>query len=96
MQWTYTKKDKSDNYTYMNHKKGDLETLRLPYVSFNDPWGHTLFYKKMYLYYVSIHRTFYQNWFINECARKKNTKIPQSRNHGMTEFLFERHKNLPS
>ena len=42
----------------------------------NDLGGHTLFYKKnMCLHNVSIHTNFYQNRFINECARKKKAKI---------------------
>ena len=31
----------------------------------------------MRLYIVSIPRNFYQNRFINECARKKKAKIPE-------------------
>ena len=31
--------------------------------------------KKLFFYYVSIHRNFYQNRFINECARKKKAKM---------------------
>ena len=41
--------------------------------------------KKLRLYNVSIHRNFKQNWFINECARKKTVKIPESRSHGVLE-----------
>ena len=37
------------------------------------------FFLKMRLYIVSIQRNFYQNQFINECARKKKAKIPESR-----------------
>ena len=36
------------------------------------------FIKKMRLYYVSIHRNFYQNQFKNEYARnKKKAQIPE-------------------
>ena len=35
--------------------------------------------KNLRLHNVSIHRNFYQNRFINECARKKKAKIPESR-----------------
>ena len=56
-------------------KKDDFETLRWPYVTFNDLHGHTLFMKNLRLYNVSIHRTFYQNRFINECARKIKVQI---------------------
>ena len=38
--------------------------------------------KNLRLYIVSIHRYFYPNWFLNECARKKKVKIP---GHGITE-----------
>ena len=37
------------------------------------------------IYYVSIHRNFYQIWFINECARKKKAKIPES--HSLLFFV---------
>ena len=48
-------------------------------MTFNDPSGNTLFYKKkMHLYIVSNHRNFYQNQFINDCARKKKAKILES------------------
>ena len=33
------------------------------------------------IYNVSIHRNFYQNWFINEYAIKKKAKISESQNH---------------
>ena len=36
------------------------------------------FMKNARLYIVSIHRNFYQNQFINECARKKKAKILES------------------
>ena len=41
--------------------------------------------KKLGLYIISIPRNFYQNLFINECARKKKVKIPESRYPGVTE-----------
>ena len=34
--------------------------------------------KYLCLYNVSIHIKFYQNQFVNECARKINAKIPES------------------
>ena len=34
--------------------------------------------KNLRLYNVSIHRKFYQNRFINECAGKKKAKITES------------------
>ena len=36
------------------------------------------FMKNMFVVNVSIHRNFYQNWFINECARRKKAKILES------------------
>ena len=45
--------------------------------------------KNLRLHNVSIHRKFYQNRFINECARKKKAKIPESRSPGVTEFFSE-------
>ena len=42
---------------------------------------------------VSIHRKCYQNWFINECARKKNAKIPKC---PVAEVFCEMYQNLPS
>ena len=37
------------------------------------------FLNSLRLHNVSIHRDFEQNQFINECARKKKAKIPESR-----------------
>ena len=36
----------------------------------NDLRDHTSFYEKL-RYYISIHRIFNQNRFINECVRKE-------------------------
>ena len=52
-------------------EKDDFESLRWLYVTFNDLWGHTSYYKKLRNHNVSIHRNFCQNLFINEYARKK-------------------------
>ena len=57
----------------------DFEILRWPFVTDNDFWGHTSLIKTLRLCIVSIHRKFYQNLFVNECARKKRAKIPESR-----------------
>ena len=46
--------------------------------------------KNLRLYNVSIHIYFYQNRFINECARKKNGKNPVVK--GFRSF-FVRHKS---
>ena len=51
------------------------------------------YFTKSLHYIVSIYKTFYQNLFINECARKKKVKIPESRSHGIfkwyiQEFMF--------
>ena len=35
---------------------------------------------------ISIHINFYQNRFINECARKKKAKIPEFRSFTVSEF----------
>ena len=35
------------------------------------------FMKNLCIHTVSIHRNVYQNWFINECARKNLAKIPK-------------------
>ena len=45
--------------------------------------------KILLLYIVSIHRDFYKNWLINECARKKKAKNPV-----ITESWSEIQKNL--
>ena len=55
-------------------------------MTFNDLWGHTLFYEKLRLLNVSIH----SNPFINECTRKKKGKIPESCSHRVSEvFLWD-------
>ena len=51
----------------------DFEILGWLYVTFNDLHGHTLFYEKKLSPYVSNHRNFYQNQFINEYATKKKS-----------------------
>ena len=43
------------------------------------------FKKNLRLLNVSIHRFFNQNWFINDCARKKKAK---SQIHGIMEFFL--------
>ena len=43
------------------------------------------FMKNLRLHNVSIHRNFYQNRFINECARKKKAKIPESQSPRVPE-----------
>ena len=57
--------------------------LQWPFVTFNDLFLPSMtfevilhFMKRLRLNIASIHRNFYQNWFINECARKKKAKIP--------------------
>ena len=44
------------------------------------------FIKNLRLHNVSIHRNFYQNWFINEYDIKKKAKISESRSLGVTEL----------
>ena len=44
------------------------------------------FIENFHLHNVSIHRKFYQNRFINECVRKKQAKIPESRSPGIFEW----------
>ena len=36
-----------------------------------------IFYPR--LYNDNIHREFFQNWFVNECARKNLAKFPKTR-----------------
>ena len=54
------------------------------------PWitfGVILYFiQNLRIFNVSIHRIFYQNHFINECARKKKAK---SRNHSVTDVLWD-------
>ena len=47
--------------------------------------------KHLHLLNVSIHRNFYQNWFINESARKKskNTVVSWFKSFTVSEFLCE-------
>ena len=45
--------------------------------------------KHVYLFNVSIHRSSYQNRFINEYARKKKAKISEFQSPGVTEFFSE-------
>ena len=70
-------KDKALNKKYIA-EKDYFEVLRGLYVTFNELWGHTVLYKNLRLHNVSIHRNVYQNRFINEYARKKRYKIPES------------------
>ena len=44
------------------------------------------------LHYVKIHRNFYQDWFINEYARKKKAKISEFQSHGVAEFFLVRYR----
>ena len=44
------------------------------------------FIKNMCLHNVSIHTNFYQNRFINECARKKKAKIPEFHRFIVSQF----------
>ena len=53
-----------------------FEIFRWPYVTFNDLWVHTPFFRRIFFYLISIHINVYQNQFINECAGKKKAKIP--------------------
>ena len=46
--------------------------------------------KNLRFYNVSIHRNFYQNQFINECARKKKAKITESRSPGVFLMIYRR------
>ena len=66
-------------------EKYDFEILRWPYVTFNE----VILYLRKYLrlYNVSIHKYLFQNRFINEYARKKKAKIPESRSLGVTEVF---------
>ena len=43
------------------------------------------FIKNLHLHNVSIHRNFFKNRFINECAKKKKDKIPESWSHEIPE-----------
>ena len=47
------------------------------------------FIKKLHVYNVSIHRNFDQNWFMNEYARRKKAKIPESQSPGVFQFDIE-------
>ena len=42
--------------------------------------------KFFYLFNVRNHNSFYQSQLINQCSKK--TEIPESRNHGKTEFFL--------
>ena len=42
--------------------------------------------KYLCLHNISIHINLYQNWFINECARKIKAKILESHSFGVSEF----------
>ena len=46
--------------------------------------------KRLRLYTISIHINFYQNQFINECARKIKARIPESQSFilGVEELTF--------
>ena len=58
-------------------------------MTFNDLWGPTMFNKKVHLHNVSFHINSYQDWFINEYARKKKGKISELQNLWVTEFFSE-------
>ena len=52
--------------------------------------------KKLRLLNVSISINFYQNQFINECAREKKAKISYFQSFPVSEFFCEMKKNLRS
>ena len=65
-------------------KEYHCEFLRLPFITFMDLLEVILqLMKNLRHYIVSIQRIFYQNFFINECARKKKAKILESRSPGV-------------
>ena len=48
------------------------------------------FIENLHLYNVSIHRIFYQNWFLNKYARMKKAKITESQSPGVMESRSHR------
>ena len=88
-------------------KKSKRITLRD--LTFNDLRSKTLFNEKFKFRKVSNHINFYQNWFINECARNGLAKIPYGWKDGVLfvscrrtyvindshSFLKDKHKHNP-